>query len=58
MKTKACPYNFIFNMLIFLGVSATAFAAVDGDVEVKKHTINNLVLTKILSSNLATDMAK
>lgn len=36
MKTKACPYNFIFNMLIFLGVSATAFAAVDGDVEVKK----------------------
>ena len=36
MKTRAYPYNLVFNILICLSLSISAFAGSEGDIEIKK----------------------
>jgi len=36
MKTKVCPYNFVLNILICLSFFTSAYAGINGDIEVKK----------------------
>jgi len=36
MKMKSCPYNFVFNVLIYLSLCTSVYAGTDGDIEVKK----------------------